>query len=87
MDVEVSALRSLTMHNLTSPSELIKKITDTVAMNNYVKRFRNLYIIRKLPFGVECRLSEPSTVLDFLESDHCSDRQLNMTDFEQSRRR
>jgi len=38
MDVAVRALRSPTMHYFTSPDELIKKITDTGAMNNYVKR-------------------------------------------------
>jgi len=61
MDVAVKALRSPTMHYFTSPDELIKKITDTGEMNDYVKRFRNLYMVRKLPLGVEDRLSESRT--------------------------
>lgn len=39
-------------------------------MSNYVKLFRNLYMVRKLPFGVEDRLSE--SLLDFFESGYCT---------------
>jgi len=64
MDVAVRAHRSPTMHYFTSPDKLIKKkITDTGQMSNYVKRFTNVYTVRKLPFGVEDRLSESRTWL------------------------